>query len=240
MPVSPLLALSPLDGRYAAKVESLRPLLSEYGLIRRRLQVEVEWFIALSEARFTELRPFGPESVAFLRGLVEAFSEADAEEIKAIERTEQPIAVVRGRVQPDQPRRQGGRVLARRAHRRRDRAGTGNRLSALRLHQRGHQQHQPCADARRGAARCAAAGARRRAGDAARQGRRARGPADALAHARPDGDADDAGQGDRQRRGPPGAGARADRSGAAARQDERRRTKRPRDQEWRGSADRAR
>jgi len=87
MPVSPLLALSPLDGRYAAKVESLRPLLSEYGLIRRRLQVEVEWFIALSEARFTELRPFGPESVAFLRGLVEAFSEADAEEIKAIERT---------------------------------------------------------------------------------------------------------------------------------------------------------
>jgi len=87
MPVSPLLALSPLDGRYAAKVESLRPLLSEYGLIRRRLQVEVEWFIALSGARFTELRPFGPESVAFLRRLVDAFSEADAEEIKAIERT---------------------------------------------------------------------------------------------------------------------------------------------------------
>ena len=87
MPVSPLLALSPLDGRYAAKVESLRPLLSEYGLIRRRLQVEVEWFIALSEARFVELRPFGPESMALLRGLVEAFSEADAEEIKAIERT---------------------------------------------------------------------------------------------------------------------------------------------------------
>ncbi len=87
MPVSPLLALSPLDGRYAAKVESLRPLLSEYGLIRCRLQVEVEWFIALSEARLAELRPFGPESVAFLRGLVDAFSEADAEEIKAIERT---------------------------------------------------------------------------------------------------------------------------------------------------------
>ncbi len=87
MPASPLLALSPLDGRYAAKVESLRPLLSEYGLIRRRLQVEVEWFIALSEAGFAELQPFGPESVALLRGLVEDFSEADAEEIKAIERT---------------------------------------------------------------------------------------------------------------------------------------------------------
>ncbi len=87
MPVSSLLALSPLDGRYAAKVESLRPLLSEYGLIRRRVEVEVEWFLALSEAGFAELRPFGPESVSLLRGLVESFSEADAEEIKAIERT---------------------------------------------------------------------------------------------------------------------------------------------------------
>jgi adenylosuccinate lyase len=87
MPVSPLLALSPLDGRYAAKVETLRPLLSEYGLIRRRVQVEVEWFVALSQAGFAELKPFGPEAVSFLRQLVEAFSEADAEEIKAIERT---------------------------------------------------------------------------------------------------------------------------------------------------------
>jgi adenylosuccinate lyase len=52
MPASPLTALSPLDGRYAAKVDKLRPLLSEYGLIRRRVQVEVEWFIALSEAGF--------------------------------------------------------------------------------------------------------------------------------------------------------------------------------------------
>ncbi len=87
MPVSPLLALSPLDGRYAAKVEALRPLLSEYGLIRRRVEVEVEWFLALSEAGFSELRPFGAESSSLLRGLVESFSEADAEEIKAIERT---------------------------------------------------------------------------------------------------------------------------------------------------------
>ena len=87
MPVSSLSALSPLDGRYAAKVGSLRPLLSEYGLIRRRVEVEVEWFLALSEAGFPELRPFGAESVSLLRGLVESFSEADAEEIKAIERT---------------------------------------------------------------------------------------------------------------------------------------------------------
>ncbi len=87
MPVSPLLALSPLDGRYAAKVEALRPLLSEYGLIRRRVQVEVEWFIALSQAGFAELKPFAAEAVTFLRELVESFSEVDAKEIKAIERT---------------------------------------------------------------------------------------------------------------------------------------------------------
>ena len=87
MPASPLLALSPLDGRYAGKVEALRPLLSEYGLIRCRVQVEVEWFIGLSEAGFAELRPFGPDALAFLGRLVERFSEADAEAIKAIERT---------------------------------------------------------------------------------------------------------------------------------------------------------
>jgi adenylosuccinate lyase len=87
MPVSPLLALSPLDGRYAGKVEALRPLLSEYGLIRCRVRVEVEWFIALAEAGLPGLRPFGPESLAFLRRLVDRFGEADAEAIKAIERT---------------------------------------------------------------------------------------------------------------------------------------------------------
>ena len=87
MPVSSLLALSPLDGRYAAKVEALRPLLSEYGLIRCRVEVEVAWLLALSEAGFAELRPFGAESAGFLRDLADSFSEADAEEIKAIERT---------------------------------------------------------------------------------------------------------------------------------------------------------
>ena len=49
---SPLFALSPLDGRYAAKLDALRPLLSEFGLMQRRVQVEVEWFIALSDAGF--------------------------------------------------------------------------------------------------------------------------------------------------------------------------------------------
>ena len=54
---SPLSALSPLDGRYAPKLAALRPLLSEYGLMHRRVQVEVEWFIALSDAGFAEFAP---------------------------------------------------------------------------------------------------------------------------------------------------------------------------------------
>jgi adenylosuccinate lyase len=87
MPASPLTALSPLDGRYAAKVDKLRPLLSEYGLIRCRVRVEVEWFIALSDASFAEFKPLGAEARATLRGFVEGFSDADAEAIKAIERT---------------------------------------------------------------------------------------------------------------------------------------------------------
>src|SRR5438105_15607227 len=61
MPHSALTALSPLDGRYAPKLAALRPLLSEYGLMHRRVQVEVEWLIALSEAGFAEF-PALPES----------------------------------------------------------------------------------------------------------------------------------------------------------------------------------
>ena len=87
MTVSAIAALSPLDGRYAAKVAPLRPLLSEYGLMHRRVQVEVEWFIALSDAGFAEFRPLGKPARAALRRRVAAFSEADAEAIKAIEKT---------------------------------------------------------------------------------------------------------------------------------------------------------
>jgi adenylosuccinate lyase len=84
---NPISALSPLDGRYAAKVAALRPLLSEYGLMHRRVQVEVEWFIALSDAGFKEFKPLSGAARSRLRRLVKKFSEADAEEIKAIERT---------------------------------------------------------------------------------------------------------------------------------------------------------
>lgn len=87
MTLSALTALSPLDGRYAAKVAALRPLLSEYGLMHRRVQVEVEWFIALSDAGFAELKPLSEAARGLMRGLVLRFSEADAQAIKAIERT---------------------------------------------------------------------------------------------------------------------------------------------------------
>jgi adenylosuccinate lyase len=82
-----LQALSPLDGRYAAKVAALRPLLSEFGLMHRRVQVEVEWFIALSDADLAEFPPLSAPSRTILRTLVEQFSQADALAIKDIERT---------------------------------------------------------------------------------------------------------------------------------------------------------
>lgn len=86
-PATPLTALSPLDGRYASKVAPLRPLLSEFGLMHRRVQVEVEWFIALSDAGFAEFKPLSEAARGLLRGLVLRFSEADAQAIKDIERT---------------------------------------------------------------------------------------------------------------------------------------------------------
>jgi adenylosuccinate lyase len=87
MNLSALSALSPLDGRYAAKVAALRPLLSEFGLMHRRVQVEIEWFIALSDAGFAEFKPLSEAARGLLRGLVLRFSEADARAIKDIEKT---------------------------------------------------------------------------------------------------------------------------------------------------------
>jgi adenylosuccinate lyase len=87
MNLSALSALSPLDGRYAAKVAALRPLLSEFGLMHRRVQVEVEWFIALSDAGLAEFKPLSEAARGLLRGLVARFAEADAQAIKDIEKT---------------------------------------------------------------------------------------------------------------------------------------------------------
>ncbi|MDP3825265.1 MAG: adenylosuccinate lyase, partial [Polaromonas sp.] len=80
-------ALSPLDGRYAARLAPLRPLMSELGYMHRRVQVEVAWFIALSDAGFAEFKPLTPGARTYLLGLVKHFSESDAAAIKDIEKT---------------------------------------------------------------------------------------------------------------------------------------------------------
>jgi adenylosuccinate lyase len=87
MQISTLTALSPLDGRYAPKLGALRPLLSEFGLMHRRVQVEVEWFVALSDAGLAEFPPLSEAARGLLRGLVVRFAEADAQAIKEIEKT---------------------------------------------------------------------------------------------------------------------------------------------------------
>ena len=87
MTFSDISALSPLDGRYAAKLATLRPITSELGYMHRRVQVEVVWFIALSDAGFAEFKPLSAEARTYLLGLVRNFSESDGEAIKAIEKT---------------------------------------------------------------------------------------------------------------------------------------------------------
>ena len=87
MNLSPLSALSPLDGRYAGKLAALRPLLSEFGLMRHRVLVEVEWFTALSDAGLAEFPALSEAARGLLRSLAVRFSEADAQAIKDIERT---------------------------------------------------------------------------------------------------------------------------------------------------------
>jgi len=87
MSFSALSALSPLDGRYAAKLSTLRPITSELGYMHRRVQVEVAWFISLSDAGFAEFKPLTPGARTYLLGLVKNFSESDGEAIKTIEKT---------------------------------------------------------------------------------------------------------------------------------------------------------
>jgi adenylosuccinate lyase len=84
--LSPLNALSPLDGRYASRGDALRPLLSEAGFMHHRVQVEVAWLAALAEAGLPELAAFSADAKARLNALVTDFSEADAARIKEIER----------------------------------------------------------------------------------------------------------------------------------------------------------
>ena len=86
MPVSPLNALTPLDGRYRSKIESLAPYLSEAGLIRYRVRVEVQWLKALAaEPAIAELPSFSPKTLAELDGLLGNFGEHQAARVKSIE-----------------------------------------------------------------------------------------------------------------------------------------------------------
>ena len=85
--VNPLTSLSPLDGRYCEKVASLRPLLSEFGFMRHRVEVEVEWFIGLSDLGLAQFPPFSSEARTKLKQWVAGFCVDDASRIKAIEAT---------------------------------------------------------------------------------------------------------------------------------------------------------
>lgn len=86
MDLTPLNALSPLDGRYQTKLDSLRPFFSEYALIKHRAWVEIEWLKALSSAKeLAEILPFSQETIKELDAAINDFNEADALQVKAIE-----------------------------------------------------------------------------------------------------------------------------------------------------------
>ncbi|MEE4295402.1 MAG: adenylosuccinate lyase [Wenzhouxiangella sp.] len=96
MTFSSLSALSPLDGRYASRLQGLAALCSESGLIKRRVQVEIAWFCALADhPGFSALPALSAQDKQFLGSLLDQFSEADAEAIKAIEaRTNHDVKAV--------------------------------------------------------------------------------------------------------------------------------------------------
>jgi adenylosuccinate lyase len=96
MDLTPLTALSPVDGRYAARADALRGIFSEYGLMRARVTVEVRWLQHLSRiAAVTEVPPLSADAHALLDGLVAGFDLEDAAAIKAIEgRTNHDVKAV--------------------------------------------------------------------------------------------------------------------------------------------------
>ena len=88
LPLAPLSALSPLDGRYESRTASLRAYFSEFALIKYRIHVEIEWLIALSKTpEIAECAAFSPATETTLRDTAAGFSLADAERVKLIEAT---------------------------------------------------------------------------------------------------------------------------------------------------------
>ena len=86
--INPISALSPLDGRYAAATDPLRPIFSEYGLMKARVRVELEWLKALAaEPKIGEVAPFSAATLAEIDSVINSFSLSNAAEVKAIEAT---------------------------------------------------------------------------------------------------------------------------------------------------------
>ncbi|MBP6345911.1 adenylosuccinate lyase [Neisseriaceae bacterium CLB008] len=84
--LNPIIALSPLDGRYGKQVEALRPIFSEYGLMKCRVQVELEWLKALSRnPKIKEVPEFSEFTIKEIDQVIAEFSLDDAEAVKAIE-----------------------------------------------------------------------------------------------------------------------------------------------------------
>ena len=83
-----LTAISPIDGRYASKVDALRPIASEFGLMRARIEVELAWIKSLAiNPQINEVPPLSEQAIAHIDAIVDDFSETDGESIKAIEGT---------------------------------------------------------------------------------------------------------------------------------------------------------
>jgi len=87
MTLTPLSAISPIDGRYRNTTAELANYFSEYALIKYRVFVEIEYFIALTESHLPQLQHFDAGVSEKLRDIYKNFSEADAESIKEIEKT---------------------------------------------------------------------------------------------------------------------------------------------------------
>ena len=86
--INPISALSPLDGRYAASAQALRPIFSEYGLMQARVRVELEWLKALAaKPNIREVAPFSAATLAEIDSVISGFSLDDAAAVKAIEAT---------------------------------------------------------------------------------------------------------------------------------------------------------
>ena len=85
--LSPLTAISPIDGRYHNKVNELAPYFSEYGLFKYRVWIEIEYFISLSKLGLKPFPEISKENQTFLRTIYQNFNEEDAYQIKEIEKT---------------------------------------------------------------------------------------------------------------------------------------------------------